>query len=362
VVIYDKNTTTVSGGKKVDEDTYSIGDTVKYTATFNTTNWLGEGANAEQVTKYVISDTLPEFLSDVKITSVKIISTPDDPETTETDETVVAADLSSSYTAFTDKQITITWADIDTTTTPATVTSRYPNGAIIEIKYEGTLTSVTNINTADTNTVDIQPYVWRDNNEKPWEEHWSYDEEIKTYAAALKKTDGAYPLKGAQFTIKGLTVTGEKGEYTVVSYNPAADAAESATLDTNDDGILYIIGLASDVKLTVTEVKAPDGYNKLTTPIEVTPQLLTTALYKASGDIYYDAKGNVVSQSSQATSTVAVEKNLTDLVPEAVEVVNNAGTELPSTGGIGTTIFYTVGGILVVAALVLLVTKKRMSE
>ena len=46
----------------------------------------------------------------------------------------------------------------------------------------------------------------------------------------------------------------------------------------------------------------------------------------------------------------------------AINVVNNAGTLLPSTGGIGTTIFYVVGGILVAAAGVLLITKKRMSK
>ena len=43
-----------------------------------------------------------------------------------------------------------------------------------------------------------------------------------------------------------------------------------------------------------------------------------------------------------------------------VHVINQTGTELPSTGGIGTTIFYVLGSVLVVAAGVLLVTKKRM--
>ncbi|MCI6851816.1 MAG: LPXTG cell wall anchor domain-containing protein [Clostridiales bacterium] len=41
--------------------------------------------------------------------------------------------------------------------------------------------------------------------------------------------------------------------------------------------------------------------------------------------------------------------------------MNNAGTVLPETGGIGTTIFYVLGGLLVLTAVVLLVTKKRMS-
>ena len=45
-----------------------------------------------------------------------------------------------------------------------------------------------------------------------------------------------------------------------------------------------------------------------------------------------------------------------------VKVLNNTGAELPSTGGIGTTIFYVLGGVLVVGAAVLLVTKKRMER
>ena len=68
-----------------------------------------------------------------------------------------------------------------------------------------------------------------------------------------------------------------------------------------------------------------------------------------------------MSESSESTTTVTVEKNLDDLDPAALEIVNQKGTLLPSTGGIGTTIFYVVGGILVVAAGILLVTKKRMS-
>ena len=44
------------------------------------------------------------------------------------------------------------------------------------------------------------------------------------------------------------------------------------------------------------------------------------------------------------------------------DIINNSGIELPSTGGIGTTIFYIAGGLLAVAAVVLLVTKKRMAS
>jgi LPXTG-motif cell wall-anchored protein len=50
------------------------------------------------------------------------------------------------------------------------------------------------------------------------------------------------------------------------------------------------------------------------------------------------------------------------ILNSTIDVINNAGTLLPSTGGMGTTLFYVIGGLLVVAAAVLLITKKRMSQ
>ena len=46
----------------------------------------------------------------------------------------------------------------------------------------------------------------------------------------------------------------------------------------------------------------------------------------------------------------------------STNVENNSGTQLPETGGIGTTVFYILGSVLVLAAVVLLVTRKRMSR
>ena len=64
--------------------------------------------------------------------------------------------------------------------------------------------------------------------------------------------------------------------------------------------------------------------------------------------------------------TVEITSNKTNLGTmtqddKTIDVVNNKGDELPTTGGIGTTIFYVVGSILLVGAVVLLVVKKRMS-
>ena len=52
----------------------------------------------------------------------------------------------------------------------------------------------------------------------------------------------------------------------------------------------------------------------------------------------------------------------TDKTELETNIVNKQGIELPSTGGIGTTIFYVIGGIMVAGAAIALITKKRMGS
>ena len=113
---------------------------------------------------------------------------------------------------------------------------------------------------------------------------------------------------------------------------------------TNAQGVLTFEGLSTGT-YTITELVAPNGYNLLKDPvtIEITDKAtLTNANWTVkNGD-------NVL---------VANDDN-----HFVVQVKNNKGTELPSTGGIGTTLFYVIGGLLVVAAGIILVTKKRVSK
>ena len=141
--IYDKNTNIPTADKTVDKTSYTIGDTITYTATFDTTNYMGEGENAKQVVDYVIEDTLPPYLSNVTITSI----------------TIGGEAMENAPTVFTDKKITIPWATKDTSVTPAKFTSIYDQGAQIVITYTAVLTSTTNINKADKNTIKITPEV-----------------------------------------------------------------------------------------------------------------------------------------------------------------------------------------------------------
>jgi LPXTG-motif cell wall-anchored protein len=295
----------------------------------------------------VIQDTLPPYLSDVTVTSITIGGD---------DATVQQFDSN--------KKITIPWATKDTSVTPNKFTSLYDQGAQIVITYTAKLTSTTNINAADKNTISITPVVDNDNGDKePWEESWDDSAEITTYAAAIHKVDqdGA-DLDGAQFTVAGLTV--EKvsdGVYRVVTYNPSSTNA-SAVMDTDDDGHLYILGLASDVELTVTEYKAPDGYNKLTGTKTLTPQVLEKSLYEASGTRKYDADGNLLEETATSGTSKTVERNLDELDSAALEIENNQGTLLPDTGGIGTVIFYVLGSILVIGSAIVPISRRRMEN
>ena len=107
---------------------------------------------------------------------------------------------------------------------------------------------------------------------------------------------------------------------------------EAATFVTPENGKLDIDGLDLGTYY-LRETKAPDGYNLLADPIEIT--------------IVDNAGGSALAPK-------------VEIPVEYVE--NSSGVELPSTGGMGTTIFYTLGGLLAVGAVVLLVTKKRVRD
>ena len=146
-------------------------------------------------------------------------------------------------------------------------------------------------------------------------------------------------LKGAEFVVlsqdKQQVARIEDGKITGWKTAPADLTAENVTgsvLTTNDQGKIDVAGLDAGTYY-LHEVKAPDGYNKMK-----------------------DDKEFTISRTEDATDSSMSYNKLT------VKVENLSGTILPSTGGMGTTIFYVLGGILAVGAAVLLVTKKRMER
>lgn len=149
-------------------------------------------------------------------------------------------------------------------------------------------------------------------------------------------------LENAQFVLlnkdKDKVAVVVNGKLTGWTNIPAAGEDGTITwpantvLTTNAQGKIKISGLDSDTYY-LREIKAPAGYNTLKQDVDV---VITGATKEEGSDPTY--------------KTVLA------------EIQNLSGTELPSTGGIGTTIFYVLGSILVVAAGVLLVTKKRMNS
>lgn len=111
------------------------------------------------------------------------------------------------------------------------------------------------------------------------------------------------------------------------------------SIETNATSALTIKGLKGTTTYYLKEIEAPKGYNELENAFA-----FTIASANVSSNL-----GTTSNKWVEGTST-------------GIHIINNAGTTLPSTGGMGTTVFYVVGGGLMAVAVVLLVTKKRMEN
>lgn len=110
-------------------------------------------------------------------------------------------------------------------------------------------------------------------------------------------------------------------------------------IETNANRALTIKGLKGTTAYYLKEIEAPKGYNEL-----------------ENAFAFAIASANISSNLSDTSNKWDEGKST------GIHIINNAGTTLPSTGGMGTTVFYVVGGGLMAVAVVLLVTKKRMEN
>ena len=174
-----------------------------------------------------------------------------------------------------------------------------------------------------------------------------------TYGFDLIKVDGEnQELFGAVFT---LTKSGDdtpiKFIKTVVDGHYVFRVATQAEIDADpateglvseialtDYNTAYIRGL-DNAEYVLTETHAPTNYNKAD-PITI----------------------KVATTSDPATGEVLTKIETAETDPEDLTVVNNFGTELPTTGGIGTTLFYVLGTILVIGSGVVLIARRKASE
>lgn len=343
VTIVDKNSSAPKDlSKTADSDNVSIGDTVTYTVRFKTSNYYGAGEDAKEIVFYNIEDTLPDFLSDVKVTSIIVDN--DGNDTTTDDRADVTAQ-------FADKKIVIDWYDEDNSK------FLHDNGATVTITYTAKVTDNAAIDgTGNTNKVTV---TWTTKNgTEPGPGELKQEETIYTYAIALKKVNNkgtALPGAVFEFPFYVQTTPDANGAYIYAGTTPGEGLTNKIT--TPDSGVIVVKGVKSGT-YEIKEVTAPAGYNKLTAPVTV--KAVQTGSTSTHTIVYLDENGNITNTETDKTTKVNVD--IDNIAATAVVVVNKAGTELPSTGGMGTTVFYVLGAVLVVGAGVLLVTKKRMSQ
>lgn len=366
-------------------DTAAIGDTIEYEITGNVPNYDGY-----TYYYYVVDDTLSKGLTlDANSFAVKV---GDSTLTKGSDYYVYTTNNADGTTNF-----RLAFENI----------KNYTVGADISIKYNATVNEDAVIGTdPNTNTAKL---IYSNNPSQsdrgdkegvPGEPGGNVptgetpDYITKTYVTQIKLTkvdqDGN-ALNGAEFTLTGTNLTKVKfttatnfteaadgsyyklksGAYTETApTDETADLYESTTTkytkttSTNvveasgsgasanvkafvgDDGILYFTGLDKGT-YTLTETTTPTGFNTID-PINFEIKgTINGATATVGGNITWSSDNQNLTWN-EASQTFEI------------TITNIAGKLLPSTGGIGTTIFYVAGTILVLGAAVLLITKKRM--
>ena len=180
------------------------------------------------------------------------------------------------------------------------------------------------------------------------------DDKATVYAFQLNvtKVDGTNSgtkLAGAKFKLYYETdntryyVKEVTNDNTIKSWTNTENEALELTTDSNGD--ITVKGLKEGTYY-LEETKAPDGYNKLTAPVKVDIANDSTDIHKLDS-VKADGVDGIVSDD-KAIGTITI--------------ANNKGSTLPSTGGMGTKLFYTIGGILMAGAAIVLVVRKRRSD
>ena len=185
---------------------------------------------------------------------------------------------------------------------------------------------------------------------------------VFTYELDVTKVDGQdanKKLAGAEFKL----MNANKTKYAIVENGKVTGWTENekqGTVLTSDNNGLFTVTGLDDNKYYLKETKAPDGYNTLKDPIEFVIQA-TTANNQEWGGSASSAFTKLEIGLKNNKGEFEYTDGTTDDGRVSMTVKNNKGSILPETGGIGTTIFYIVGVVLVLGAGVLLVTKKRMN-
>lgn len=322
VTIKEKNSDTtiekkivITGDQKVDSNSAGIGDTVNFEITITVKDGDPKG--------YVLHDQLSGLTFD-----------PDSLKVTIGEKTLTAG---TDYTL--DKKPT----DGDSFDVNFANGTLKPNDVVV-VTYSATVAA--NATIAGAGNTNKAHLVYNGKNSTD-EKTTTYVWKLNVHKYTLNSTNKEEALSGAKFVL--YREDGDTKEYAKLIGGKidswVTDKNSATTLETSGTGDISIEGLNVGTYY-LEETEAPAGYNKLTEPIEVEINATTSA---TSGSETVEYKNSSETSYTKATDAT-------------VKVLNKAGTQLPSTGGIGTTIFYVIGGGLMAVAAVLLVTKKRMNN
>lgn len=317
---------------------YSIGDAVPF-------KLIGSVPNMSQYStyKYTFHDTLAKSLTVPAEDSVKVYASSNKAGSGK-------KDITSNFT------VTVSGQEITVHTDDLKTIDDISANKYILVEYSAVLNSNAAINKENVTGTDNgninKVYLTYSNNPRNESEAGRTPEDtviVFTYKIEATKVDGETKkgLEGVTFRI--YKMIGDGKWYAQVADGKLKDWVETANNDcvltSGEDGKFSLAGL-DDGTYFIEEITPLPGYNSIA-PVKI----------QVNGNTNNGQSGNgATSELTSVTFTVG------ETTENAITIVNNAGTTLPSTGGMGTTVFYVVGGGLMAVAVVLLVTKKRMEN
>lgn len=345
----------VEGDKKVNVGDYDIGETI----TFELSATLPNNFENYKTYKLIFHDTMSKGLTYTEGQTI-VVATSNDGVVLDANQYKVDTMLNADGTT----SLTVTFAELANT--------GLKNGDTITVTYTAALNAQAEIGNPGTPNKMHLEFSNNPNDEGKGETGETPDKEVIVFTFELdnNKVDGQNTettLPGAEFVLKTATGDSTDVKYAVINAEThkfirwsdvkiegTNDDGETTTLVSDEDGLFQVIGIDAGTYY-LEETKAPVGYNKLENDI--------TVVITPSYDPNY--------QGTPGNDNVITELDVTVDGEDATidsdngigtgTIANNKGATLPETGGTGTKIFYAVGGLLTVGAVVLLVTKKRMN-